>query len=1703
MTLQDKQAAADNLLNSRRVSSPTATGGAGTFFEQNVAAYWLAQLLVGCIPPILIDTIVAEVHFQTEHLGWQTDDFLIICERPGASAQKLAGQVKRSFTVSAADDNCKQAIQDFWKDFKSSDRFSPADDRLVLVTLRGTDTLLKHFVGLLDCARAARDGADFERRLATKGFISDKAVQYCSELQKIIGDLKGQPVTAADIWPFLRVLHVLSLDLDTSTRQTEAHIKSLLAHTATEGDAVGAAVASWNTLLGIASTAMTEARSLRLADLPGELQQRHESLSTKDQRVLSALNDHTSPILRGIRLTIGQDCHLQRAALVQKVLGELEMEQVVIVSGPAGSGKSAIGKAVISLLSQDHFAIGFRAEEFAQPHFDATLHAGQIRANGATLGAILAAQTRKVVLVESVERLLEKTTRDAFSDLMTLAADDHGMRVVLTCRDYSIDQVRVSFLQPARIRHAIVNVPPLEDEELREVEAAYPALAYPLKNPALRDILRNPYFLDKAFEISWSAERPVPKSEREFRLLFWRQIVRADHRVPVGMARRREEVFQEVAIRRARALSAYVICNDLDPAVVAGLRHDSLLASPDGNLSLVATAHDVLEDWAILQWIEEQHLTGEGSFKELSAAIGTHPAVRRSYRKWVADLVERDSAAADRLFKAAIVETEISAQFRDDTLVALLNAPSSPDFLEQNEAQLMANDKALLKRVIHLLRVACMKMPVWQEGVIGFGWIFNVPDGPAWATVLSMVHRNIGSFTPQERPLLIGLIEDAVRNVSWWAPELDGAEFVAGIGHWLLAGFDDYSSGEPRKRVLKMIAKIPNADAARFEAILRGNVKAAQPRDRIVEDFREIIFSGIDGMPAARDLPDLVVSVAADYLLASEEDLRRDSFYGSSRDIETHFGIKEGLRHDFFPASAFRGPWFHLLWYHPRRGLDFFVKVFNHSADWYAHPRVHNRLESAWEIELTFADGTTRKQWGNQRLWNLYRGTSVGPYVLQSMLMAFEKWLLEFAGKYPEQLDAILVDILRRSDSAALAAIVASVATAHPHASGEALLVLLSAPDYIMFDRARMATESQASAPSGMFPQLQAENKFYEAERKEANRLAHRSQDLEAAIKNLQLGQLAPRVHAILDGHLAALPLKSEQDESDLRWRLALHRMDFRQYTISETSGPETLDAEAKPDEPAKRYFRLEPKTPEADVQAMVDENAAQYSAMDARLAVLMWGLKVFERENGNFDPSQWRLKIVEARTIDREAEQLDYSRHGPGFVAAVCIRDHWDEMSIDEREWCVEVLCSEILRQADQWSDFERVQRFPMAADRPSASVVSVLLSKPLNEPQMERVRRAFTVALTHPIEEVRWYAMWGIDGQFWAADPVVALRCVNAIATEAVLIDQKWEAEQRRPYQQRRSFDEISAEAATVIRRRFWQEEAIAEDAHSMMDISGGFGAEATPRILAILGQVPNDSITVAVFTRASRTLVEWWDADDDRNHKHDRNYEVEAAISKRLQEFVMRTTSASALEVLRPILNAIDRYPREIHSFVEGLTAIEDSWPNTPQYWFLWGVFADAVKRAEWISRLNDKYPSGSEMMSAIFLTKWWKDNVRHWRSLEGYAHHVHALFEALPPSSIVLDDYVRFLYHIGEQSLPVAFVRVADSLKRGDAQAMLRRTNTVFLLEVLLQRYVYGRPLELKRDPNVREAVLFLLDILVENGSSAAFRMRDDFVTPGPS
>jgi hypothetical protein len=66
-------------------------------------------------------------------------------------------QVKRSFTVSAADEDCIKTFTDIWHDFRNPSGFQPGQDAFAIITRHGTNVLLEHFGVLLDSARVSAE----------------------------------------------------------------------------------------------------------------------------------------------------------------------------------------------------------------------------------------------------------------------------------------------------------------------------------------------------------------------------------------------------------------------------------------------------------------------------------------------------------------------------------------------------------------------------------------------------------------------------------------------------------------------------------------------------------------------------------------------------------------------------------------------------------------------------------------------------------------------------------------------------------------------------------------------------------------------------------------------------------------------------------------------------------------------------------------------------------------------------------------------------------------------------------------------------------------------------------------------------------------------------------------------------------------------------------------------------------------------------------------------------------------------------------------------------------------------------------------------------------------------------------------------------------------------------------------------------------
>ncbi len=127
-----------------------------------------------------------------------------------------------------------------------------------------------------------------------------------------------------------------------------------------------------------------------------------------------------------------------------------------------------------------------------------------------------------------------------------------------------------------------------------------------------------------------------------------------------------------------------------------------------------------------------------------------------------------------------------------------------------------------------------------------------------------------------------------------------------------------------------------------------------------------------------------------------------------------------------------------------------------------------------------------------------------------------------------------------------------------------------------------------------------------------------------------------------------------------------------------------------------KGYIRLEAKDPEPDLKEMVDRNTPRLARMQNQMGLLMWALRIFKREIEYSDSDEWRAKLEAAMSFERApttADQMDDAASGaPDIVAAVCVRDHWREMSDEQRQWSVERVCSAVLATADNWNHIARL---------------------------------------------------------------------------------------------------------------------------------------------------------------------------------------------------------------------------------------------------------------------------------------------------------------------------------------------------------------------------------------------------------------------------
>jgi hypothetical protein len=139
---------------------------------------------------------------------------------------------------------------------------------------------------------------------------------------------------------------------------------------------------------------------------------------------------------------------------------------------------------------------------------------------------------------------------------------------------------------------------------------------------------------------------------------------------------------------------------------------------------------------------------------------------------------------------------------------------------------------------------------------------------------------------------------------------------------------------------------------------------------------------------------------------------------------------------------------------------------------------------------------------------------------------------------------------------------------------------------------------------------------------------------------------------------------------------------------------------------------------------------------------------------------------------------------------------------------------------------------------------------------------------------------------------------------------------------------------------------------------------------------------------------------------------------------------------------------------------------------------------------------------KFVEKLFLGVHWEPDTRDWLPLDGETGRLEKLFAAFGPHSVVVESYLLCLRRPGaKRLLPQAFLALASKISAVPAVQLLS-LRSVSCLEEILGRFIYSDPTLLKTTPEMRGAVLTLLNGCIYLGSSECYRQPYGFLTPGP-
>lgn len=1416
---------------------------------------------------------------------------------------------------------------------------------------------------------------------------------------------------------------------------------------------------------------------------------------------IEGLKKHTENLFFSIQTDIvfnEQIIKIDRQEIISDLNEVLYQPKSIIVSGDGGCGKTAVIKEFYEKLEGLTPLYVFKAVEFNLQEIKSLFN----NYGDYSLQDFIKVhekEQQKMVVVDSAEKISDLEYQEAFKEFISELLKN-SWTIIFTTRLSYLDDLRFQFLSIYRLPFEQINIEKLTEKEIEDISKRY-EFELP-ENTRMRNIIRNPFYLDEYLRSYNSYANPVLYTQ--FKETIWSRKIQNSTFKKNNAHISRENCFLNVAKLRSEHGTFYVSPTECSDTILSLLLNDDIIGY-DKNSGGYFITHDIYEEWGLNILIERAYKRAESYYAFLNE-IGTSLAIRRAFRQWLSDKLMDNIQDVKLFIEEAFESDNIAAYWKDEILISVLLSDYSEKFFVQFREKILENDLSILKKIIFLLRIACKEVDnelskfLDTAQNIDLNYVFTKPKGKGWNSTIYLIYE-------QQNSLPVLFLAHIIPLLSDWCSDNKKGNTTREAGLLALKFYMDIQTNEEYryhseftepliKIIIQSANEIKTELANLFDEILARPFKR---RELHYDLSKAVISSDMDNISIIIALPVYVLKLAELFWI----DHKEKESYGSY-DVEEYYGLDKYELLKYFPASALQTPLYWLLKFSFRKAIDFILSFTNRAVKNYVDSGFDKTVQ---EIELII-DGQIRKQYLSHSLWNMYRGVGspVSPYLLQSMHMALEKYLLEIAEKQDSKvLEGWLIYLMKKSNSTSITAIVTSIILAHPNRFFNVAKILFSCNTLFSYDnlRARMG-EHEAKSLYSIGRGLDYRNKRFEDERLKTCDDKHRSYSLENLIFNYQFfkdeqtsdeefEQRQKEIWAIIDRFYSELPEKGKETNEDIKKRILLTRIDRRKMNpkVEKQEDKLIIDFNPEVDDELKNHG---------------EEAARQSNEMTKYTALQLWATYKFDNSKKYGDYEQYEnnpqlvlketKEIIEGLKTGQNGTFQLFNNYIPAYTSSALIREYSINLSADELDFCKQTILGYAIAPFQENYHYQisdgvevSINALPFLIElfpTEKAELLTTLLFILFDSTPIGSYKRVCDYAIESVLNN-----LWRIS--FEGAQKILYGFLKFKPIFNSTLNEARNEFAKTSGWTRYSQAKVISAfvEMHENEIEKFMSNSLKIED----VDITK-YSLEDLEIAFQLVPYDTDDPYLIFFVCKMSSVFAEKL-LKNDRNigrRSRDRNKEIDhllrLRIFKRFSYFILFRDIKDIQNYIQPF---VDNFSVNEHTamFFQEIISAEDRVNRYNQFWTVWESFYKKLKEGSF----SDSYRLSEVVHNYLLAWPYWNKSAMTWHSLkEREKSFYKKVVKDMGYLPCVLDSIAKLLNEIGSEFLNEGIFWISDMVRKNSENKL--ETNTVYYIEKLVRKYVFLNRNKVRQDIRIKSRILIILNFLIERGSVNAYLLRED-------